>query len=161
MLKGIELGRAIGEAIQRKIDAGAIKSRADVARHFEIKTPSIYDWVKKGSISKDKLPELWRYFSDVVGPEHWGLSSWPDMGEPGTPAADPTPWPFSDISPDEYHSLSTYDKKMVENLAKLMLEEKRKNPRPPTSEARSKAMERGRQRAAGMRHGELQHVHKK
>lgn len=28
---------------------------------------------KKGSISKEKLPELWSYFSDVVGPEHWGL----------------------------------------------------------------------------------------
>ena len=37
------------------------------------------DWVKKGSVSKDKLPDLWRYFSDVVGPSHWGLSSseWP------------------------------------------------------------------------------------
>lgn len=85
MLTGKPLGQAIGSAISKKIASGAISGKADIARHFEIKTPSIYDWIKKGSISKDKLPELWRYFSDVVGPEHWGLESWPagkiDAGE--------------------------------------------------------------------------------
>ncbi len=43
----------------------------------KVQPPSIYDWIKKGSISKDKLPELWRFFSDVVGPEHWGLNEYP------------------------------------------------------------------------------------
>lgn len=75
MLKGKELGAAIGEAIRLKIASGVIVSKADVAKHFGIKTPSIYDWIKKGSISKDRLFGLWAYFSDVVGPEHWGLQS--------------------------------------------------------------------------------------
>ncbi len=70
MLKGKELGAAIGEAIARK---GV--SKAEVARHFGIQAPSVDGWVKTGRISKDKLPELWAYFSDVADPEHWGLAS--------------------------------------------------------------------------------------
>lgn len=79
MLKGRDFGAAIGVAIQKKIDARAVKSKADIARHFGMKPPSLSDWVKKGSVAKDKLPELWRYFSDVVGAEHWGMSDdeWP------------------------------------------------------------------------------------
>lgn len=75
MLKGKELGSAIGEAIDLKIKSGKAKSKAEIARHFRVQPPSVFDWINKGSIAKDKLPELWRYFSDVVGPEHWGLSS--------------------------------------------------------------------------------------
>lgn len=74
MLKGKELGEAIKIAIERKIASGSVDSKTDIARHFGIKPPSIYDWINKGSISKDKLPELWRYFSDVVGMEHWGMT---------------------------------------------------------------------------------------
>ncbi|EKN3610699.1 TPA: hypothetical protein PXJ37_002486 [Yersinia enterocolitica] len=79
MLSGKELGHAIEVAINKKISSGAIKTKAEVARHFKIKPPSIHDWIKKGSISKDKLPELWNYFSDVAGPEHWGLKEIPIM----------------------------------------------------------------------------------
>lgn len=75
MLKGKELGVAIKQAIDLKIASGAIANKADVARHFGIKAPSVYDWIKKGSISKDKLVKLWDFFSDVVGPEHWGIDS--------------------------------------------------------------------------------------
>lgn len=78
MLTKTELGKAIEIAIELKKRSGAISSKKDVADHFGIKPPSIHDWIKKGSISKDKLPELWRYFSDVVGPEHWGLTNWPE-----------------------------------------------------------------------------------
>lgn len=79
MLKGKDFGSAIGEAVQRKLDAGFAKSKAEIARHFGMQPPSLSDWVKKGSVAKDKLPELWRYFSDVAGPDHWGLSAseWP------------------------------------------------------------------------------------
>jgi SOS-response transcriptional repressor LexA len=77
MLTGKELGRAIETAIKLKMDSAGI-SKTSIANHFGIKPPSIYDWINKGSISKDKLPELWRFFSDVVGPEHWGLRSWPE-----------------------------------------------------------------------------------
>lgn len=77
MLNRKELGQAIAKAIDLKIASGAISSKSEVARHFNIKLSSIYGWIDRGSISKDKLPELWRYFSDVVGPEHWGLADWP------------------------------------------------------------------------------------
>lgn len=73
MLKSKELGRAIEQAIKLKIASGAAKSKTEIAIHFGIKPPSIYDWINKGSISKDKLPELWTYFSDVVDLTHWGI----------------------------------------------------------------------------------------
>lgn len=73
MLKGKELGVAIKEAIALKKDSGAIKSIAEVARHFGIKPPSLQGWLKRGTVGKEKLPKLWDYFADVVGPEHWGL----------------------------------------------------------------------------------------
>ncbi|HHH1259006.1 TPA: hypothetical protein ACPZRQ_003575 [Yersinia enterocolitica] len=90
MLSGKELGHAIELAINKKISSGAIKTKAEVARHFKIKPPSIHDWIKKGSISKDKLPELWNYFSDVAGPEHWGLKELPAL-EGVTPDQDNQP----------------------------------------------------------------------
>lgn len=79
MLKGKEFGQAIAAAIALKLEAGLVSSKAEIARHFGIKPPSIADWEKKGAVSKDKLPELWRYFSDVVSHDHWGLTEdeWP------------------------------------------------------------------------------------
>lgn len=107
MLNGTDLGAAIKAAIEKKIASGAAPSQAAIARHFNVRPPSIHDWIKKGSISKDKLPEMWRYFSDVVGPEHWGLKSWPDMGSPvaSEPAAERKPWPFKTITEDQIHEL--------------------------------------------------------
>lgn len=77
MYTGERLGAAIREAIERK---GV--SKVTVATHFGVKPPSIQDWMNRGTISKDKLPALWAYFSDVVGPSHWGM---PD----GAPIARP------------------------------------------------------------------------
>lgn len=68
MLTGKELGAAIDRAIQlKKVPKTA------VAAHFGIRGPSIYDWIKHGRIGKQHLDELVAYFSDVVGPEHWGI----------------------------------------------------------------------------------------
>lgn len=67
MLTGKELGNAIKEAIRLN---GV--SQASVARHFKIKPPSVSDWIKRGTIDKAKLDDLFAYFSDVVGPDHWG-----------------------------------------------------------------------------------------
>lgn len=79
MLNGKEFGQAIDTAIRLKLENRSAKSKAEIARHFKIKPPSLADWVKKGSVAKDKLPEVWRYFSDVAGPAHWGMSpgEWP------------------------------------------------------------------------------------
>lgn len=81
MLTGEELGRAIDAAIKKK----GITKKA-VAAHFGIAPPSIQDWVKRGTIDKDKLPKLWALFADVVGPEHWGLERYP-TGSPHEPPA--------------------------------------------------------------------------
>ncbi|WP_144290856.1 S24 family peptidase [Vandammella animalimorsus] len=59
----------------------------EVAEHFGVKPPSVQDWLKRGVISKDKLPELWAYFSDVVGPEHWGLDATAVAGQAKTTTA--------------------------------------------------------------------------
>lgn len=68
MLTGPRLGAAIRAAIEMK----GITQR-ELALHFGVRAPSIQDWLKHGTIGKDKLQRLWSYFSDVVGPEHWGL----------------------------------------------------------------------------------------
>lgn len=74
MLTGKKLGEALATAITLK---GVTK--AELARHFKIKPPSVQDWIKNGTISKDKLPNLWAYFQDVVGPDHWGMGSFPGL----------------------------------------------------------------------------------
>lgn len=76
MLTGKELGRAIGKAIELK---GV--SQAEVARHFGVKPPSISDWINRGTIRKDRIEELVRYFSDVVDAAHWGIRAY-HVGEP-------------------------------------------------------------------------------
>lgn len=81
MLTGVELGAAIDSAIKRK----GVK-KVDVAAHFGVKPPSVQDWIKRGTIEKAKLPELWSYFSDVVGPRHWGLTSFPARGAARPPS---------------------------------------------------------------------------
>lgn len=110
MLKGKEFGAAISAAIQLKLATGAVRSKAEVARHFGIKPPSLYDWEKKGSVDKAKLPELWRFFSDVVGPEHWGLTAaeWP-IGLPASgteqleiPAEH---WPYPEIDETKFRAV--------------------------------------------------------
>ena len=69
MLTGKELGAAIEAAIKLKR-----VRKTDLAREFGVKPPSISDWCKRGTISKDKLMHLFEYFTDVVGPEHWGIT---------------------------------------------------------------------------------------
>ncbi len=69
MLTGKKLGEAIGAAIKAK----GVSQKA-VAGVFGVQPPSVSDWIKRGTISKDKLIKLFDYFSDVVGPTHWGLN---------------------------------------------------------------------------------------
>lgn len=68
MLTGPELGAAIEAA---RIAKGVSKKK--IADDFQVKPPSIQGWVKYGRIDKSKLMDVIAYFSDVVGPEHWGL----------------------------------------------------------------------------------------
>ncbi|MGP3789444.1 S24 family peptidase [Pseudomonas sp. B392_1p] len=69
MLTGSELGAAIEAArIKKNVPKNAL------AKVFGISAPSVNGWVSTGRIDKSKLIEVIRYFSDVVGPDHWGLS---------------------------------------------------------------------------------------
>lgn len=75
MLTGKKLGLAIREAIELKLAAGGAKTKKEIADHFGVKPPSLHDWIERGTIGKDKLIEMFGYFSDVVEPSHWGLSN--------------------------------------------------------------------------------------
>lgn len=68
MLTGPELGAAIDAA---RIAKGV--SKKQLADDFQVKPPSVQGWVKNGRIDKSKLMDVIAYFSEVVGPEHWGL----------------------------------------------------------------------------------------
>lgn len=68
MLTGKELGQAIEAARLKK----GVSKRA-MAEHFNIAPPSVSGWISTGRIDKAKLADLFSYFSDVAGPEHWGL----------------------------------------------------------------------------------------
>ncbi|HAT7495358.1 TPA: hypothetical protein ACGASP_003086 [Raoultella ornithinolytica] len=131
MLSGKELGRAIEQAIDKKLSAGSAKSKAEIARHFKIKPPSIHDWINKGSISKEKLPELWNYFSDVVGPEHWGLKGYP-INPDRQPATEEAIKEGS--LGDLYHKASIEKKALVDYI---LLEEGKEIPGWADSDARA------------------------
>ncbi|EKT4561866.1 S24 family peptidase [Pseudomonas putida] len=96
MLTGPELGAAIDAA---RIAKGV--SKKQLADDFQVKPPSVQGWVKNGRIDKSKLMDVIAYFSDVVGPEHWGLrpgfsyESIPDVTS--EPAAEPAPTSAADM----------------------------------------------------------------
>lgn len=121
MLKGKEFGKAIGQAIQRKLDNGQVKSKAEIARHFSMKPPSLSDWVKKGAVSKDKLPELWRYFSDVAGPDHWGMTDeeWP-RGLGSFSTAQPKKNPDAVNEPAGVYEFKTSTAKAINDIVEIL-----------------------------------------
>lgn len=101
MLTGKKLGAAIADAIDKKLATGKVASKADVARHFGVAPPSIYDWINRGTVTKDKLPLIWSYFSDVVGLEHWGL-------------VESQAWPFEKFTAAEFSALDPEDKAYID-----------------------------------------------
>lgn len=70
MYTGVKLGAAIATAIEKK----GVK-KAEVAREFVIKQPSLSDWIKTGRIGKHHISKLIEYFSDVVPPSHFGIDN--------------------------------------------------------------------------------------
>lgn len=63
---------ALGAAIEAARLAKGI-SKADLARKFGVAAPSVSGWVRFGRIDKANLFALIQYFSDTVGPDHWGM----------------------------------------------------------------------------------------
>lgn len=128
MLSGKELGAAIEAA---RIAKGVTK--LDMAKKFKVKPPSVQDWVNRGVISKGKLVELWIYFADVCGPDHWGLQDvWPELRF--APKQDPfcnvirvedsaLSWPFQRLTRADWMSLDPIDRALAEgSLIQLVKE---------------------------------------
>lgn len=69
-------GAALGAALKVAMDLKGV-NQADVAKEFDVKQPSVSEWIKYGRIAKRHIPHLVAYFSSHVGPAHWGLpASW-------------------------------------------------------------------------------------
>lgn len=105
-------GKELGEALRRAIALKGVK-QVEVAEHFGVKPPSVQDWLKRGVIGKDKLPELWAYFSDVVGPEHWGLEAFPTQELKSAPNARLLDMPLRSADEDgvQTHQIEYWDAK--------------------------------------------------
>ena len=71
-------GKALGEALQKAITAKGV-SKAQLARDFGVKGPSVHDWIKFGRIDKRHIDPLVDYFLDVVPASHWGLTERTDL----------------------------------------------------------------------------------
>lgn len=67
-------GKKLGDAIKVAIQMKGIK-QADVAKEFGIKPPSVTSWIQTGRVDKSHIDKLVAFFSDVVGPEHFGINS--------------------------------------------------------------------------------------
>lgn len=78
MKQGIELGKAIAEALPLVIDGVRFNTKADVARALGIEPPSLHSWMQTGRVSPRKKMALLNLFSTVTTPQHWGLEDWPD-----------------------------------------------------------------------------------
>ena len=76
MLKEKEaLGKAIIEAIEMNG-----YSKADAARKFNVKPPSITGWIQTGRISKSNFEELRKWLTRTP-PEHWYSNSCTTQGK--------------------------------------------------------------------------------
>lgn len=136
MIKGKELGAAIALAIQLKIDAGLARSKAAVARDLEVEPNVVYGWIRTGSISKERLPALWSYFADVVGPEHWGLST-ESMQFLGQDSNLERQWPFKLTRLEDVLSLSAEQLQQLDHIVAGVLMGLRSN-RPSSPPMKSK-----------------------
>lgn len=122
MLTGEKLGQAIKAAIETK----AVTQRA-VAEHFGVKPPSVQDWIKRGTIGKEKLPQLWDYFADVAGPRHWGLERFPHHSAPhqthnnlndqkaAIKNIQTKTWPFARVDYEKFIALTGSSARAMEN----------------------------------------------
>jgi predicted XRE-type DNA-binding protein len=82
----------LGEALRAAMALKKVTQQR-VADEFGVRQSSVAEWVKFGRIRKKHIPHLVEFFSDVVGPEHWGLpASWSaqahDPESPKAPSAE-------------------------------------------------------------------------
>lgn len=110
MFSGAELAAALKSAMAAKR-----VTQDEVAREFGIRQPSVAEWCKFGRIAKKHIPHLVEYFSDQVGPTHWGLpESWGGVPVEAKPAE---PWPFERLGPAEWRALDDRARRAAEEAA--------------------------------------------
>lgn len=68
MKSGPDLGQAIKNAMALKR-----LTQAQLGTEFGVNQGSVSEWCRFGRVDKKHITHLVAYFSDVVGPEHWGL----------------------------------------------------------------------------------------
>lgn len=73
MLDGEKLVAALAAAMALKKDKDPRFGPSELGRLLGIKQPSASELLKTGRLKKDRYLKLVEAFSDVVGPEHWGL----------------------------------------------------------------------------------------
>lgn len=72
-------GKKLGEAIEKAIEKKGV-SKKSIADRYGVKPPPIHDWIKRGTIGKDKIFDLINYFSDVCDSSHWGIQEGSVLG---------------------------------------------------------------------------------
>lgn len=75
MLQGPALALAIVGAMRLKATRLEIAkiTQAEIGKALGMSQPSVSELLKFGRLAKEKVPVLLDYFSDVVGPDHFGL----------------------------------------------------------------------------------------
>lgn len=112
MFEKTDLANALKSAIAKK----GVTQKA-VADHFGVQQPSVADWLAHGRISKKHIEKLVAYFSDVVGPDHWGL---PATWAPGS-MPPPNPPPFSPETMAKLNEQPAAIKQWLEQVVKVAL----------------------------------------
>lgn len=102
MLSGPELGAAIRLALK---EVGL--STTTAAARYGIKKSSVSGWFSTGRISTDILIDIMDLCSPKLGPEHWGLKSWPGQRPRATAlVASDHEAPYRDRSDEQSIALS-------------------------------------------------------
>lgn len=109
MLTGKELGDALARAMATKQ-----VNQPAVAKEFGVQQPSVSEWIRFGRIAKKHIPHLVEYFSDVVGPEHWGLP----------PTWTASHWPLPMVDCGRYQKLDAADQAYAQAKMMAAIEER-------------------------------------
>ncbi|MBN9411359.1 MAG: hypothetical protein J0H69_19615 [Burkholderiales bacterium] len=127
------LGAKINEVMAAKDMAG---DYAALARTFDVKPPSVRDWVEHGRLGKERYPRLveWSgrsldWWFDVPA-NYVTLSA---SASATAEQAAPSPWPFHTISGGEYSLLSEFQRGEVEGFVRGLLAQAGSKKRTGTS----------------------------
>lgn len=79
MAKAHTPDRHIGHRLQEEMEARRL-SAAEIARLFDVKPPSVYDWIRHGRIAKKHIPRLTQLFGHSA--DWWLIGEEAPSGQP-------------------------------------------------------------------------------